>query len=629
MRPLTDEDPPHLGPYWLLGRLGSGGMGRVYLARHRDETGESLVAVKTIRAEIAEHPTFRARFAREVRAARRVGDVWTAPVLDANTDGTPPWIATAYIPGPTLQSVVDSGFGPLPSASAHVLAHRMALALDAIHRAGIVHRDLKPSNVLLTAAGPRVIDFGIARALEGTDADTFSSTGTGPGSPRYMAPEQVRGQEITTACDVFSLGSVLAYAAAGRTPFGDGESGIHALLFRIAYEEPDLTGIPESVADLVRDCLAKDPAERPTTTEIVERTRTAPEGAWLPPSLLARVHRFAEEPVPSEPARERGCRTVDRAGSGLSVLTVHTSEPSANWDLGPGPDAPHLSSPPADDTAPTDTTEAPTPKHRRGRIMAAALTVGVLAAAAGAYGLRDDATSPQEYTVVAAGPGIDFSGAWMTGHEEGRPLLVVRLDMARRITSARRVDVVSATGDVICRGSALATPRGHKELTVSEFTMKAVGSGPAHTCGVPSSMHLEIDPRGDSMYWAESESSSTWVEPVDPGAVHVPAAMRGVWEDGNGLRISFGEGGLGAIAVTGELTTGKSTCRWEAALLAHQDGMLKTTGAQPVAHSPKCPAPRGTYDYELRGGSPEILVRSSTAEAGATMLHRADRETTP
>ncbi|MFD9541415.1 serine/threonine-protein kinase [Streptomyces sp. NPDC060022] len=229
--------------------------------------------------------------------------------------------------------MVDGGFGPLPSASAHVLAHRMALALTAIHRAGIVHRDLKPSNVLLTAQGPRVIDFGIARALEGTDADTLSSAGSGPGSPRYMAPEQVQGRQVTTAGDVFSLGPVLAYAATGRTPFGDGSSGIHALLFRIAYEEPDLTGLPESVADLVRDCLAKDPAERPSTTQIAERTRTAPEGAWLPPTLLARVHQFATEPMPAAASRKEG-----RAGSGLAVLSVHTFEPSADWDMGPEPE---------------------------------------------------------------------------------------------------------------------------------------------------------------------------------------------------------------------------------------------------------------------------------------------------
>ncbi|MGW1467208.1 serine/threonine-protein kinase [Streptomyces sp. NPDC002308] len=621
MRPLTDEDPPHLGPYWLLGRLGAGGMGRVYLARHRDETGESLVAVKTIRAEIAEHPTFRARFAREVRAARRVGNVWTAPVLDANTDGTPPWIATAYIPGPTLQSVVDSGFGPLPSASAHVLAHRMALALDAIHRAGIVHRDLKPSNVLLTAAGPRVIDFGIARALEGTDADTFSPTGTGPGSPRYMAPEQVRDQEITTACDVFSLGSVLAYAAAGRTPFGDGESGIHSLLFRIAYEEPDLTSIPESVAELVRDCLAKDPAERPTTTEIIERTRTAPEGAWLPPSLLARVHRFAAEPVPSEAAREK-----DRARPGLAVLTVHTSEPSTKWDLGPGLDTLHPYTPPADGTARTDTNKAAAPKHRRGRVVAAALAVGVLAAAAGGYGLWN---GPKDYGVDATGPGTDFPGVWIVGQGDGRSLLVTRLDLPRRITSTSRVDVVSATSDVICRGTAVATSEGNGQLAITDFTMRAVGSGPAHACDVPI-LHLGNDPDGEMVDWAENTSSYSWLQLVGTGAVRVPAAMRGVWEDGDGLRITLGKGGLGEVAVTGELTSGNHTCRWEAALLAYQDGMLTTTGAQPVAHAPKCPAPGSTYVYKVRGGDPDVLLRYSDPDPGrATTLHRAGGAATP
>ncbi|WP_406423057.1 serine/threonine protein kinase [Streptomyces sp. NBC_00873] len=615
MRPLTDEDPSHLGPYWLLGRLGAGGMGRVYLARHRDETGHGLVAVKTIRAEIAEHPTFRARFAREVRAARRVGHVWTAPVLDADTVGTPPWIATAYIAGPTLQAVVDGGFGPLPSASAHVLAHRMALALTAIHRAGIVHRDLKPSNVLLTAAGPRVIDFGIARALEGTDADTLSSTGAGPGSPRYMAPEQVRGQQVTTAGDVFSLGSVLAYAATGRTPFGDGESGIHALLFRIAYEEPDLTGIPESVADLVRDCLAKDPAERPSTTQVVERTRTAPEGAWLPPSLLARVHRFAAEPVPAVASRDE-----DRAGPGPAVLSVHTSEPSANRDMGPEPGVVHLSSPPAECGTRTAVTREPAPKRRHGRVVAAVLTAGVLVAVAGAYGLWGGEDSPREHTLDAAGPGTDFSGAWMTGRGEDVPLFVMRLDIPRRITSAHGVQVVAATGDGICRGSAVATSRSEKALVLSEFTMGAAGSGPARTCGVPRSMRLEAGPDG-SMAWVEG-STSTDVEYVEPGAVQVPAVMRGVWQDGNGLRITFGEGGLGLVSVTGELVAGARTCRWEAALLSYEDGVLRTTGAQPVARAPKCQASRGTYDYQLVDRDPNVLVRSSFSESLTTTLHR-------
>lgn len=614
MRPLTDEDPSHLGPYWLLGRLGSGGMGRVYLARHRDETGDGLVAVKTIRAEIAEHPTFRARFEREVRAARRVGEVWTAPVLDADTAGTPPWIATTYIAGPTLQNVVDGGFGPLPSASAHVLAHRMALALTAIHRAGIVHRDLKPSNVLLTAQGPRVIDFGIARALEGTDADTLSSAGSGPGSPRYMAPEQVRGQQVTTAGDVFSLGSVLAYAATGRTPFGDGSSGIHALLFRIAYEEPDLTGLPESVADLVRACLAKDPAERPTTTQIAERTRTAPEGAWLPPTLLARVHQFAAEPVPAAASHEEG-----RASSGLAVLSVHTSEPSADWDMGPGPEVVDAS-PPAEDETGTGVAPGPAPKRRRGRIVAALLAAGILVAAASTYGLWGREGSPRESILDATGPGADFSGGWLAEHGEDVPLFVIRLDIPRRVTSAHGITVVAATGDNICRGSVSTASRSEKTLMLSGFTMEAAGLGPSQTCGVPRSMRLEAHPDG-SMAWVEG-NSSTDLESLEPGHVKVPAALRGVWEDGNGLRITFGEGKFASDAVTGELVAGERTCRWEAALLSYENGLLQTTGAQPVGRAPRCKAPRGTYDYQLASGDPNVLVRSSTSEALTTSLRR-------
>ncbi|WP_329305265.1 serine/threonine-protein kinase [Streptomyces anulatus] len=302
MDKLGSDDPHRIGAYRLLGRLGEGGMGQVFLAR--SDRGRT-VALKLVRRELAEQPEFRARFRQEVRAAHRVGGAWTAPVLDSDTEAPVPWVATGYVAGPSLQRIVsgrpgapvtDSGaYGPLPLRSVRFLGSGLAHALQHIHGAGLIHRDLKPSNVLMTIDGPRVIDFGIARALESVPDGDLTRTGALVGSPGFMAPEQVRGERVTTACDVFCLGSVLAYAASGRLPFGTTESGgVHALMFRIAQEDPDLTGVPEDLTGVVRDCLAKDPAARPGTGEILARLGEAEaDEPWLPGTLLAQLGRHA------------------------------------------------------------------------------------------------------------------------------------------------------------------------------------------------------------------------------------------------------------------------------------------------------------------------------------------------
>ncbi|GAA2261004.1 hypothetical protein GCM10010415_24470 [Streptomyces atrovirens] len=315
MDKLGPGDPPGIGAYRLLARLGAGGMGQVYLAR--SDRGRT-VAVKLIRRELAQQEEFRARFRQEVHAARQVGGDWTAPVLDADTEAPVPWVATGYVAGPSLQQVVGHDHGALPERSVRILAAGLAHALKDIHAAGIIHRDLKPSNVLVTIDGPRVIDFGIARALETVTDGGLTRTGALVGSPGFMAPEQVRGDRITPACDVFCLGSVLAYAATGTLPFGTANSGVHALMFRIAQEEPDLAGVPEGIADLVRDCLKKDPAARPTLDRVLERTGAEDTVAggrsrdpWLPSALVAQLGRHAvrlldaedpETPAPPTPA---------------------------------------------------------------------------------------------------------------------------------------------------------------------------------------------------------------------------------------------------------------------------------------------------------------------------------------
>ncbi|MFB7363152.1 bifunctional serine/threonine protein kinase/MFS transporter [Streptomyces hydrogenans] len=300
MEPLTGEDPAHIGPYRLIARLGAGGMGLVYLGR--SDLGRT-VAVKVVQAEHAQHAEFRRRFAREVAAARRVGGDWTAAVLDADTEAAVPWVATQYIPGPDLTTVVSQDFGPLPEPSVRVLAHRMALALRAVHEAGLIHRDLKPSNVLVTVDGPRVIDFGIARAMDGLTGDSLHTrTGMLIGSPGFMSPEQVRGLELTPASDVFCLGALLVYASTGRLLFGATETGLNAHLFRIAEEEADLTGVPDSLVDLVRACLHKDPAARPTPQEVAARTVTEQAEEWLPGTVLAQLGRRAAHLLDYAPA---------------------------------------------------------------------------------------------------------------------------------------------------------------------------------------------------------------------------------------------------------------------------------------------------------------------------------------
>ncbi|MFF7042561.1 serine/threonine-protein kinase [Streptomyces massasporeus] len=290
MRPLDVDEPTVVGPYRLLGRLGSGGMGRVYLGR---SAGGRTVAVKIVHPHFALDEEFRARFRREVEAARRVGGSWTAPVLDADPGARVPWVATAYAAGPSLSAAVTDG-GPLPAHTVRALGAGLAEALAAVHELGLVHRDVKPSNVLLTLDGPLLIDFGIARATDGTAS--LTSTGVSIGSPGYMSPEQILGKGVTGAADVFSLGAVLAYAATGRPPFPGDSSA--ALLYKVVHEEPELGLLDGELRGLTAECLAKDPAARPAPAQLARRL--APEGAarlmaggWLPGTLVEQVSRSA------------------------------------------------------------------------------------------------------------------------------------------------------------------------------------------------------------------------------------------------------------------------------------------------------------------------------------------------
>src|SRR6202021_2363338 len=253
---LRRWDPERIGPYVILGRLGAGAMGQVYLGR---SAAGRLVAVKTIKVELAEEAGFRTRFAQEVAAARKVSGFFTPAVVEADPDADLPWLATAYVPAPSLSAMIAS-CGPLPVRAVRWLAAGCAEALESIHGAGLVHRDLKPSNVLVAPDGPRVIDFGVARAAERMGRTTSNGA---IGTPAYMAPEQARDtHQASAASDVYALGATLLFAATGHPPY-QGDT-IMDVLARLATEEPDLSGLPGELTELIVACLGRVPRDRPT-----------------------------------------------------------------------------------------------------------------------------------------------------------------------------------------------------------------------------------------------------------------------------------------------------------------------------------------------------------------------------
>jgi eukaryotic-like serine/threonine-protein kinase len=280
---LKQGDPRRIGPYRLIGRLGRGGMGHVYLGV---SAGGRPVAVKVIRADLATDPEFRVRFAREVAAVRRVSGLFTALVVDADVDSGVPWLATAYVAGPSLAEAVTSD-GPMAARPALALAAGLAESLSAIHAAGVVHCDLKPSNVLLSPDGPRVIDFGISCAAgPGKNAGPAAGVGWVTGSPGFMSPEQALGGEIGPSSDIFSLGAVLTFAATGRGPFGRGSRP--EVAYRLVYGPPDLSEMPAGLRMLVERCLTKDPGQRPTADEVLDAANEGhPTPGWLPAAPLS------------------------------------------------------------------------------------------------------------------------------------------------------------------------------------------------------------------------------------------------------------------------------------------------------------------------------------------------------
>ncbi|MER5486807.1 protein kinase [Streptomyces sp. NPDC002812] len=424
LAPLEPQDPRETAGYRLIARIGEGGMGTVYLSHTR---GGQPVALKLIRREFGQDPDFRSRFEQEVRAARRVQGYHLVPVLDHDTTGASPWLASVFVPGISLHDALTA-HGPLPLGAVFQLIGCTARALGSIHAAGVVHRDLKPANLLLGAAGPYVIDFGIARAADSTQ---LTRTGGVIGTPQYMSPEHALGAEVTTASDLFALGLIAAVAATGRHPYGEG--GATALGVRIANTDrqpPDLSGYPTELKPLLERCLTADPAERIGTDELAAmcelfagRPLNDFDG-WLPEPLgleIARRVRAAENPpVPTVADTSGGAGaapggsagTFGPAGTGPGTGTsgafggVHDADTAFAPPRPAGPPRPSAATP-----APPAPAPAPARKGFRGGLVAASLVLAVLAGAGTVWlldqdedGSKDDAKAPAARQETPAAP---------------------------------------------------------------------------------------------------------------------------------------------------------------------------------------------------------------------------------
>ncbi|MGA5563902.1 serine/threonine-protein kinase [Streptomyces platensis] len=578
MRGLTADDPSWIGDYRLLSRLGSGGMGRVYLARSE---GGRTVAVKLVKAELAVEEEFRDRFRAEVAAARRVGGRWTAPVLDADTEAEIPWVATGYIAGPTLSQVVGSyvrqgDYGPLPEDSLRRLAYGLACALRDIHGVGLVHRDLKPSNVLLTIDGPRVIDFGIARALDAVGEQTQTRSGTVVGSPSFMSPEQVQGHRVGPASDVFCVGSVLAYAATGRQPFGNPASGVHAVMFKIAREEPDLAAAPDGIRGLILDCLAKDPAARPTAGELAERLGPAPGGRsaapWLPAELIARLGQHA-------------------------VLLLDTDTPPGGHP--PTMVTTRVTPAPAVPPPPTAT------ERRRRRRWLPVIATAVFAAATAAAAvplLSEGAGAEDSASDIPAGYIGTWSGPVLRDGEptgQQRRFVITRGKVGEVVANSTSL---GATYECRSDGKLVSVTRqdGHPALRLDTTVVRSV---PAGRCAALGEHTLEEGAAG-TLRWAAAGRTAT-LHRVAPADGSVPEGFVGTWrrpnDDGHGTQqLTVRQAPAGSTVLTTVVLGHGGRCTAHAYLYAAEGGKLTVGPSVADRAAPGC-APSSTSVLSLGG----------------------------
>ncbi|MGW5068712.1 protein kinase domain-containing protein, partial [Streptomyces cyaneofuscatus] len=546
MEQLTQHDPRRIGPFEVLGRLGAGGMGLVYLAR---SASGRRVAIKTVRTELAEDQLFRVRFTREVEAARAVSGFYTAAVVDADPRAAVPWLATAYVPAPSLEEIVNE-CGPMPTQAVRWLAAGIAEALQSIHGAGLVHRDLKPSNVLVVEDGPRVIDFGIASGVSNT---RLTMTNVAVGTPAYMSPEQARdSRSVTGASDIFSLGSTLVFAATGHAPY-HGANPVETV-FMLLREGPDLEGLPDDLRPLIESCMQMDATQRPSPADL--QAQLAPHlfasgsddsgtaSAWLPTSATAMIERrrgggrtappapSAPPPRPPQPPRapERAPDRVPDRGPGRGP------EWRGGNDL--RSPSPLSSSPPAPDGGPVHLPGAKAPigpGPRAGEVRGAAAAhpaaaTGWVRPPAGLNGAAGTPTAPVP-AVPAPGPAPDTSPA---APDRWRPW---RFRMSNDVWGT---PVVS--GDLLYVTSfeihALDVGNGRRQFKTRDVAWAmAVEGGRIHASDGPSLYAL--DAAGGAEQWRVQTDAWVYALKADRGTVLTATRGGGVqgWEASNGDKL--------------------------------------------------------------------------------------------
>ncbi|WNF28975.1 ABC transporter substrate-binding protein [Streptomyces sp. C11-1] len=560
-----------MGGYRLLGRLGAGGMGVVYLGR---SVGGGLVALKLVQAEFAGDVGFRERFVREVGAARRVVSRWAVAVTDADVGAVRPWLVTPFVAGPSLQEAVV-GCGVLPVGAVSALGGMVAEALVAVHGAGLVHRDVKPANILLALDGPRLIDFGIARALDDT---ALTSTDVVVGSPGFLSPEQARADAdvIGPPSDVFSLGCVLAYAATGRRPFGSGPPAV--LLYRTVHDAPDLDGVPQELRPLLEECLAKDPEQRPDAAGLRSRLLpgelSAPGPGWLPEPVLRLV-------------TARAAAMLDLPGiPPTEISRPKKDDPTATGTPQPGdpPSGPAATPehPAPEHSAPPERPDPATPTRRRFLTVASAggavLAAGGFALWRGLVDQRDtgrgpsrvpprrtiavhaDLSGPDAATGKAqergarlaveqfnAGPDRPFTLALTVRDDAGDPARAV--EVAEELTAARSVlAVVGPTTGTTCK-AAVGT------YSAAQLPLVSVSVGTTEVSSTEHTAYLRTRA-------TDAEAALVLIAHLvgEVGArrtalVHDEAAGDDSWDVLQGIHRGMESGGHGLVRHTAETST--------------------------------------------------------------------------